>query len=53
MRGTLVCGVDDNDDGRAALDLGVELSDRLGLRLAPTRATALPLSPARGPAARA
>jgi nucleotide-binding universal stress UspA family protein len=33
MRGTLVCGVNDNDDGRAALELGVELSDRLGLRL--------------------
>jgi nucleotide-binding universal stress UspA family protein len=33
MRGTLICGVSDSDDGRAALDLAVELSDRLGLRL--------------------
>ena len=33
MRGTLVCGVSDNDDGRAALEMAVELSDRLGLRL--------------------
>jgi nucleotide-binding universal stress UspA family protein len=33
MRGTLVCAVNDNDDGRAALATGVELSDRLGLRL--------------------
>jgi nucleotide-binding universal stress UspA family protein len=33
MRGTLICGVNDNDDGRAALELAVELSDRLGLRL--------------------
>lgn len=33
MRGTLVCGVNDNDDGRAALAMGVELSDRLRLRL--------------------
>jgi nucleotide-binding universal stress UspA family protein len=33
MPGTLVCSVNDNDDGRAALAMGVELSDRLGLRL--------------------
>ena len=33
MRGTLVCGVNDNDDGRAALEMAVELSERLGLRL--------------------
>jgi nucleotide-binding universal stress UspA family protein len=33
MRGTLICGVNDNEDGRAALDTAVELSDRLGLRL--------------------
>jgi nucleotide-binding universal stress UspA family protein len=39
MRGTLVCAVNDNEDGRAALEMAVELSDRLGLRLvlAPTR----------------
>lgn len=33
MRGTLICGVSDEDDGRAALEMAVELSDRLGLRL--------------------
>ena len=33
MRGTLVCEVNDNEHGRAALEMGVELSDRLGLRL--------------------
>lgn len=33
MRGTLVCGVNDNHDGRAALEMAVELSERLGLRL--------------------
>jgi nucleotide-binding universal stress UspA family protein len=33
MRGTLVCGVDDGDGGRAALEMAVELSERLGLRL--------------------
>jgi nucleotide-binding universal stress UspA family protein len=33
MRGTLVCGVNNNANGRAALEVGVELSDRLGLRL--------------------
>jgi nucleotide-binding universal stress UspA family protein len=33
MRGTLVCGVNDSDDGRRALETAVELSDRLGLRL--------------------
>jgi hypothetical protein len=33
MRGTLICGVNDKDDGRAALEMAVELSDRLGLRL--------------------
>lgn len=33
MRGTLICGVDDNDEGRGAVELGVELSERLGLRL--------------------
>ena len=33
MRGTLVCAVNENDDGRAALEMAVELSERLGLRL--------------------
>ena len=33
MRGTLVCAANENDDGRAALEMGVELSERLGLRL--------------------
>jgi nucleotide-binding universal stress UspA family protein len=33
MQGTLVCGVDTSEDGRTALELAVELSARLGLRL--------------------
>jgi len=33
MRGTIICGVDDSDEGRGAVALGVELSQRLGLRL--------------------
>jgi nucleotide-binding universal stress UspA family protein len=33
VRETLVCGVNDNADGRAALEMAVELSERLGLRL--------------------
>jgi nucleotide-binding universal stress UspA family protein len=34
VRGTIVCGVTDRDDeGHAALELGAELSRRLGLRL--------------------
>jgi len=33
VRGTLVCGVNDGDDGRSALELAVALSERLGLRL--------------------
>jgi nucleotide-binding universal stress UspA family protein len=33
MRGTLVCAANENDDGRAALEMAVELSERLGLRL--------------------
>jgi nucleotide-binding universal stress UspA family protein len=33
VRGTLVCGVNDSDDGRRALELAVALSERLGLRL--------------------
>jgi nucleotide-binding universal stress UspA family protein len=33
VRGTIVCGVTDSDEGHAALERGVELSQRLGLRL--------------------
>jgi nucleotide-binding universal stress UspA family protein len=33
MRGTMICGVEDSDEGRGAVELGVELSRRLGLRL--------------------
>lgn len=33
MRGTIVCGVTDTSEGRGALELAGELSDRLGLRL--------------------
>ncbi len=33
MRGTIVCGVTDSEDGRGALALAAELSERLGLRL--------------------
>ena len=33
MRGTVVCGVSDYEDGRQALETAVELSERLGLRL--------------------
>jgi nucleotide-binding universal stress UspA family protein len=33
MRGTLVCAVNGNDDGRTALGMAVKLSERLGLRL--------------------
>ena len=33
MRGTIVCSVSDCDEGHAALELGVELSERLDLRL--------------------
>jgi nucleotide-binding universal stress UspA family protein len=33
MRGTMVCGVSDSNEGRAAVELGVDLSERLGLRL--------------------
>ena len=33
VRGTIVCGVTDGAEGHAALELGVELSRRLGLRL--------------------
>jgi len=33
MRGTMICGVADSDEGRTAVELGIELSRRLGLRL--------------------
>lgn len=33
MRGTVVCGVTDTDEGRGALEVAAELSARLGLRL--------------------
>ena len=33
MRGTVVCGVTDGDEDRGAVELGIELSERLGLRL--------------------
>ena len=33
MRGTIVCGVTDGEEGRGALALAAELSERLGLRL--------------------
>jgi nucleotide-binding universal stress UspA family protein len=33
MRGTMVCGVVDSDEGRGAVELGIELSERLGMRL--------------------
>ena len=33
MRGTMICGVTDTHEGREVLNLGVELSERLGLRL--------------------
>jgi nucleotide-binding universal stress UspA family protein len=33
MQGTLVCGVNDREDGGSALELAADLSGRLGLRL--------------------
>ena len=33
MRGTIVCGVTESDEGRGALAVAAELSERLGLRL--------------------
>ncbi|MGH3113323.1 MAG: universal stress protein [Gaiellaceae bacterium] len=33
MRGTIVCGVTDSEEGRCALEAAAELSERLGLRL--------------------
>ncbi len=33
MRGTIVCGITDGEEGRGALAVAAELSERLGLRL--------------------
>jgi nucleotide-binding universal stress UspA family protein len=33
MRGTVLCAIDEEEDGRRALELALELSERLGLRL--------------------
>jgi nucleotide-binding universal stress UspA family protein len=33
MRGTMICGVTDAEEGRDTVELAVELSERLGLRL--------------------
>jgi nucleotide-binding universal stress UspA family protein len=33
MRGTIVCGVNDTEEGRRALEVAAHLSGRLGLRL--------------------
>lgn len=33
MRGTMVCGIADSDEGRGAVELGIKLSQRLGMRL--------------------
>jgi nucleotide-binding universal stress UspA family protein len=33
MRGTIICGVSDSDQGRGALEVAAELSERLSLRL--------------------
>ena len=33
MRGTIVCGIVDSDEGRGAVAVAVDLCDRLGLRL--------------------
>jgi len=33
MRGTMICGVTDAEEGRGALKMAAELSERLGLRL--------------------
>src|SRR5215212_7057852 len=33
MRGTIICGVTDTDEGRQALATAVELTERLGVRL--------------------
>jgi nucleotide-binding universal stress UspA family protein len=33
VNGTIVCSVTDSDEGRSVLELGLELSERLGMRL--------------------
>jgi nucleotide-binding universal stress UspA family protein len=33
MRGTMICGVNDTEEGRRALELSAQLSERLGMRL--------------------
>jgi nucleotide-binding universal stress UspA family protein len=33
MRGTIICGITDSDEGRCALAVAAELSERFGLRL--------------------
>ena len=33
MRGTLVCGVTDSEDAAGTVELAVELTQRLGMRL--------------------
>jgi nucleotide-binding universal stress UspA family protein len=33
MRGTIVCGINDTEEGRRALEVAADLSGRLGLRL--------------------
>jgi nucleotide-binding universal stress UspA family protein len=40
LRGTIVCGVTDTDEGRQALATAVELTERLGLRLVLAHVTA-------------
>ena len=40
MRGTLLCAISDGEESADALDLGAQLSDRLGLRLVPAHAVA-------------
>jgi len=40
MRGTLLCAISDGEESADALDLGAQLSDRLGLRLVLVHAVA-------------
>lgn len=40
MRGTLLCAISDGEESADALDLGAQLSDRLGLRLVLAHAVA-------------
>jgi nucleotide-binding universal stress UspA family protein len=40
VRGTLLCAISDGEESADALDLGVQLSDRLGLRLVLAHAVA-------------